>query len=126
VEYGPGGSGNAGLTTPTGNDAGRKTKAPSVVVGRGPLSKTQDTPWIRDRRRLTRFPASSNVAVARAGAGTDGGHTLASACVILRRSPGEPQFFQGIGTAVAGVDNAAATDKHAANDAERLLMRRVG
>jgi len=54
-------------------DAGSETKPAPVVAGRRPLSNVNATPWTRKRRRLTRLPAVSNVAVVRAGAATGGG-----------------------------------------------------
>src|SRR6185437_14963691 len=92
-----------------GNDAGSETKPALVVAGSGPLSNHHAMPLSRKSRRLTRFPAASNVAVAFAGAATVGGQTLALACVMERRSVGLPQFYQGMGTAHAGV---AATKRH--------------
>ena len=106
----------------TGNDAGSETKAALVVVGKAPLSKVHEMPWSRKSRRLTRLPAVSNVAVALAGAATGGGQTLASAFVMTRRSPGLPQFFQGIGTAAARPESAAATKRHEANNTQRLRI----
>src|SRR5579862_374953 len=123
VTYGPAAIGNAGLVKNIGNDAGNETKPLPVVAGSGPLSKVHAIPCTRKSRRSMRFPARSNVAVARAGAATRGGQTLAIACVMLRTSVGLPQFFHGIGTASAGAESAAASTRQQAKDTQRMAGR---
>ena len=115
--------GNVGLVSVTGNDGGNETKPALVVVARGPLSNVHAIPSTRKSLRSTRFPARSNVAVALAGAATDGGQMLAFACVMIRRSVGLPQFFHGIGTATAGAENAAASKAEQAKDEQRMTER---